>query len=470
MQSPLLKKAREGYGKPRFRIPRRGRIRLVLLLVAAGVGARFYFDAGDGVAAGEQRPEGGSAGADTLPVEAAAPSAKTSSKVDYKLGRKRKLDREAVRAILEQSPPRLDGLADTVGLRNGRAVFHYSLMPALQKRGKRLLKRYHPKYGAIVALEPATGRVVAMVSYNNPDEPPLDKHLFCRSLFPAASVFKAITAAGAIEKAGMRAGTELRRVGENHTLYHYQLERELKRYNLISLGDAFAYSVNPVFGRLGMYTLGAEGLLEYAQRFGFAARLPFDLPLETSRVAVVDSPFALAELASGFNQETTISPLFGALIAAAISHRGAMPVPTLVDSVTELGEEEVLYRAEQRLWRAPIRPETAEEMVDLMKRVVRYGTARRSFNTYIRRSGRFARIDCGGKTGSVDKDGIGRVDWFVGFARHQTDPRQHIATGVVTAHGDNWTVHSSFVAAEIIRYYVREIQSRTDTFEVASRE
>jgi cell division protein FtsI/penicillin-binding protein 2 len=469
-QSPLLRKAREGYGRSRFRIPRRGRLRILLLLVAVGVAARFYFD-------GEQ-PSKASAGppveqplsVDSAPKETAPASVESATKVDYKLGWKRTLDREAIREILEQSPPRLDGHDDTVALRNGRAVFHYSLNAELQKRGKRLLKRYHPKYGAIVALEPATGRVVAMISYNNPDEPPLDRHLFCRSIFPAASIFKVITAAGAVEKAGMREETELRRAGQNHTLYRFQLEPELARYNLISLGDAFAYSINPVFGRLGIYTLKADGVLEYAQRFGFAARLPFDLPHEPCRVAVVDSPFALAELASGFNQQTTISPLFGALIAAAVSHRGAMPVPTVVDSVTEPGEEKCLYRAQQRLWRAPVRPETAWELAELMKGVVRYGTARRSFNTYIRRSRRFARIDCGGKTGSVDKDGVGRVDWFVGFARHQSDPRQHLATGVVTVHGDNWTVHSSFLAAEIIRAYIREVQTGSDTMEVASRE
>ncbi|MBD3317685.1 MAG: penicillin-binding protein, partial [Chitinivibrionales bacterium] len=305
-------------------------------------------------------------------------------------------------------------------------------------------------------------------AYNNPEETPLDKHLFCRSFFPAASIFKVITAAGAIEKAGMTADTKLRRAGRNHTLYQYQLAPELKRYNLISLGDAFAYSINPVFGRLGIYTLEADGVLEYAQRFGFAAKLPFELPHEAGRVAVADSPFAVAELSSGFNQKTTITPLFGALIASAVSHRGAMPIPTLVDSVTEAEEGNTLYRAEQRLWRAPINSETAEELFGLMKRVVRYGTARKSFNTYIRRSSRFAEIECGGKTGSVDKDGIGRIDWFVGFARHRSDPQQHIAVAAVTAHGAYWTVHSSFLAAEIIREYIRDVQDRSKPVEVVS--
>jgi hypothetical protein len=96
-------------------------------------------------------------------------------------------------------------------------------------------------------------------------------------------------------------------------------------------------------------------------------------------------------------------------------------------------------------------------MRELMNCVVRFGTARKSF-VYVKRSGRFDDIEYGGKTGNVDMDGVGRVDWFVGYAAHKKDSTQQIAVGVATVHGPNWTVHSSYLGAEAIRAYIRAVQ------------
>ncbi|MBD3316734.1 MAG: hypothetical protein GF344_13175, partial [Chitinivibrionales bacterium] len=170
-QSPLLKRARKGYHRPRFFIPRRGRIRLLMLLVAGGVAARLCVDRGEPSTADERPALTDSVGAETSAVKSAEtaarkPSSRAGKSIDRKLGLKGTLDREAIKQILGKSPPRLDGMPDTIKLRRRNAVFHYSLMPPLQETGKRLLRRYHPKYGAIAAIEPASGRVLALVAYN----------------------------------------------------------------------------------------------------------------------------------------------------------------------------------------------------------------------------------------------------------------------------------------------------------------
>jgi hypothetical protein len=100
----------------------------------------------------------------------------------------------------------------------------------------------------------------------------------------------------------------------------------------------------------------------------------------------------------------------------------------------------------------------------MMSCVARYGTAHKSFR-YIRQSSRFDNIEYGGKTGSVDKDGAGRVDWFIGFARDPNDSQKHISVGVVTVHGQYWTVHSSFIGAEIFRVYLRSMQLAKEKIE-----
>lgn len=327
----------------------------------------------------------------------------------------------------------------------------------LQRRGKALLRRYEPRHGAAVAIDPGTGRVLCLVSYTREGLRPLGRDLFCRGIFPAASIIKIVVAAGAIEKAGLNAASILRAVGDNHTLYKHQLVENPRTYRKISFQEAFAYSVNPVFGRLGIFLLGAESLREYALRFGFDAKVPFELKTDRSRFRMQDSAYAVAEAASGFNQTTLISPLFGALMAACVSNGGQVNVPTIVDSVVQAVTGKRLYERQTALWRQPVKAETAAELAGMMQGVARFGTARKSFR-YMKQSRRFRETVYGGKTGSVDMEGIGRVDWFTGFCRHRTDPRQHVAVGVVTVHGGNWTVHSSYIGAELMRHYVRNMQ------------
>jgi hypothetical protein len=93
----------------------------------------------------------------------------------------------------------------------------------------------------------------------------------------------------------------------------------------------------------------------------------------------------------------------------------------------------------------------------MMQSVARYGTARKSFRQ-INQANMFESIEYGGKTGSVDKDSAGRVDWFIGFARNPLKPLERIAVGIVTVHGAYWTVHSSYIGAEYFRSYIGSLR------------
>jgi cell division protein FtsI/penicillin-binding protein 2 len=317
------------------------------------------------------------------------------------------------------------------------------------------MKRYKPLYGAVVAIHQGTGRVLSLISWNHDSVPSLGNNLFCRSFFPAASIFKTVTAAAAIELAGFTAESQILHTGRNHTLYRYQLEKELAVFKEISLEYAYANSINPAFARIAMYSLPQNALVDFGNRFGFNTDVQFELPVEPSNLPAPDSAFTIAELASGFNQNTTLSPLHGALIASAISQQGRIHYPYIVDSI--VSGDSVIYKAEPKIWKSIMQKQTAAELSGMMKCVARYGTARKSFK-YMKNSARFDLIDYGGKTGSVDKDSIGRVDWFIGFAKHPEDKRQQIAVAVMTVHGAYWTVHSSYIAAEYFRSYLRTIQ------------
>jgi peptidoglycan glycosyltransferase len=442
--SPMLRRVRHVSRPPWLRIPRRGRIRVFLGVVGvvAAVMVLRSMTGRHGGAPATKEPE-------TLETV----SRDRQSRAVF---RKRNIDAADVASVLRTVSPHFFASADTFS-ENGRTlVFHYSIDTLVQQTARKLLRRYHPRYGAVAALDPGTGRVLALVSYVNDGEPSLGPHLYCRSRFPAASLFKIVTSAGCVELGRLNCNSMLRQTGRNHTLYKYQLEKDLERYRKISLVKAFAYSINPVFGRLGIYVLGKEGLDRMVRTFGFGDTIPFDLDLDPARAVVGDSAFALAELASGFNSQTRISPLFAALMVSAVAEDGVMPRPSVVDSVTDSAEGRRIYQVNPAPWRRAIQVRTARELKTMFSDVVRYGTARKSFR-YVKRTAIFDSMEYGGKTGNIDDDDIGRVDWFAGFARHPHDERKRIAVGVVTSHGPYWTVHSGFVAAEIIRTYIRHV-------------
>ncbi|MBD3397245.1 MAG: hypothetical protein GF418_16615 [Chitinivibrionales bacterium] len=450
----MLRKVRRDARGARLRLPRRGRIRAMGIIVLLAVAGSLYLrrpDAGRTSPADRAKPD------ETEAASRAAEQSPELAKAATAVRKGTTLVPADVRALMRRYPPRLTQTADTIHVRGSSLAIHYSIDTALQALARTMLRRYHPKYGAVVALDPETGRTLVLAAYNHPEEPPLARDLYCRSMFPAASIVKIVTAASAAENAGLTAGSPLETAGANHTLYRFQLKKELPRHRAVTLEEAFAYSINPVFGRLGIHYLGAETMRASLTQFGFGTPVPFDLHVDEARAAPADSSFELAELACGFNQNTRISPLFGALLAAAVSAGGYMPTPAVVDSIRDLRSGHKRYAFKARPWRIPMRPQTAAELAKLMRAVARYGTARKSF-VYVKRSGRFTGIEYGGKTGNVDMDGTGRVDWFAGFARHASDPGQRIAACVVTVHGPQWTVHSSFLGAELMRAYIRNVQ------------
>jgi cell division protein FtsI/penicillin-binding protein 2 len=452
-----------GFSKIRLNIPRKGRIRAILIILFLAAGVKIFSHR-------ESKEHDFPVKAQSTPIVSKPTLPKRSasmlSRFNFFKGFrphhevvvvKKGFSQEDVKTLLKSHSPVFQFCQDTIKSEKKKYIVHYSLDTTMQKYGEMLLKRYHPKYGAFVAMDPGTGRVLALFSYTREGEDSVGDNLYCKSIFPAASVFKTITAAGAIEKAHISPDSTFSLTGRRYTLYKFQLAPELRSFQDVSLADAYAMSINPVFGRIGIYVLGKTGLAEYMRKFGFNSSIPFDLENEapTADENMKDSVLIIAETASGFNRVTRISPLFGAIIASSISEKGVMPVPTLVDSV--ILDSSVVYRASPRSWRAPVKESTASTLKELMMRVVHTGTARSSFR-YACNSKCFSDVEYGGKTGSVDDDELGKIDWFIGFARHKNDLKQRFAVGVVTVHDEFWTVHSSFIGEELFRISLRRMQ------------
>jgi peptidoglycan glycosyltransferase len=305
------------------------------------------------------------------------------------------------------------------------------------------------RYIGIVAMDPATGRILSMVSFDktNPSNNPcLDNR------FPAASIFKIITASAVIEKYGFGPNHIFTFNGMKHTLYRSQLKDRKTRYtNRITFKDAFAQSVNPVFGKIGALYLGKEALEKYAKAFGFDRKINFELRLEPSCVAVTDKPYSWAEIASGFNNNTKMSPIHGAMIVSAIINQGKLPEPTIVDRiVNEKGR--VIYQNQSVSITRAISAYASATLSRLMATTVKSGTLRKTFRRY-KRDKVLSRLNIGGKTGSIDnKTHDVRFDWFVGFAESKGGERK-IALSVIVAHEKYIGLRAGYYARIAMRSY-----------------
>jgi cell division protein FtsI/penicillin-binding protein 2 len=139
----------------------------------------------------------------------------------------------------------------------------------LQKYIDRLLRHSRTLQAAVVVLDPYDGRILAMTSRDTNGN---GDNLCLKAEFPAASLFKIISTAAVLEKAGYSTDRSLFYEGSKHTLYKYQLRESQGPHSArTNLRKAFATSNNSVFGKIGIYALGQEVIDEYAEKIAYRA-------------------------------------------------------------------------------------------------------------------------------------------------------------------------------------------------------
>lgn len=305
------------------------------------------------------------------------------------------------------------------------------------------LRRYKPDYGAVAVMNADTGAILALKSYVKEDADKVLGHLAIRSPFPAASISKIITASAAIDQGKAYAETVIPYNGRRSTLYKRNVNSvKVNRWTRhVTLKKAFAQSVNTVFGKIGLFQLGGEDLLKYAENFHFNQDIKSDLLVEKSRFILDPSKrWDTVESAAGFTHRTMLSPVHGAMIASAILNDGDMKMPHVIRTISdEKGNSIYEGTSEDKL--SVLVPYAAQQMQLLMSETVLRGTSRKQFRGF---ANKHDEMEIGGKTGSLDGKHIrGRTDWFVGYAASE-DLR--LAIGVVTVHDKFWTVKSSYLA------------------------
>lgn len=321
-----------------------------------------------------------------------------------------------------------------------------SLMERLKK-----MTRGKPQRIALVVMEAETGRILAMTGFDleNPNSNP------CVRSYPAASIFKIITAAAAVETLGYTPQTQLYFNGNKYTLYKRQLKEVKNKYSYkISFARAFAESINPVFGKIGKNSLGKIQLDTYADAFGFNQDINSELPFVSGSFKTGDSEYHLAELGCGFNNKTTISPVFAAMLTTAIINSGKIMLPGIVEHVTR-SDGKIIYKNQKSTYKTAIRPETADTMIQLMEKTITRGTARKSFRGASRDTV-LSKLVIGGKTGSLYNSAhTVKYDWFTGFAT-QKKGNKKITLAIVVGHRKYIGTRAGTYAKMILKQYFKK--------------
>jgi cell division protein FtsI/penicillin-binding protein 2 len=359
-----------------------------------------------------------------------------------------------VAAGLDPSKAELEGDKYVQTLANGSKVT-LTLDPKVQSHLDKMLENYRVPHGGIVLLEPDTGRVLAMASHTN-HEPDVED-LARRSRAPSASVFKIVTAAALLES-GV--------VGENDSICYHGGRSRLSERNIkgdprrdrkcATIGDALAWSINSIMAKLAYKHIGADDMKVWAERFGYNTEIPFELPVEMSQAEAVGDPLERARMAAGF-WHTYLSPLHGAMIAAAVENDGVMMRPTIIDSYAAPNGN-ILYEFEPKTFRRVMSEQTATTLQSLLQGTAEFGTARRYFG---HRRAFPDDVTVGGKTGTLsEKEPYLGFTWFVGFGRHNQLGGVKAAVAGLVCNTPKWRIKGPYAASEALREYFDVVEER----------
>ena len=295
------------------------------------------------------------------------------------------------------------------------------------------------KCGAAVAVEPDTGRVLALYSspsYNpnlvernfraiegatgpcEPAAPLLDRAT--QGLFIPGSIFKVVTATAALDSGKVQPSTTF--VDKGYCIEYGQRVSNFadqsgpEVFGTVTFAEALEHSINAVFCEVGK-RIGPNLVLDYAERFGFYEEPPIELPSDevqpsglysNGRLFRPKDPSQIDPGRLAFGQERLqVTPLQMALVAAGVANDGVVMEPKLVERIVA-PDGDVIARFSPDEWKTAMKPRTAAEVTSMMTAVVESGTGI---------AAQISGISVAGKTGTAETGRTGENDtWFIAFA------------------------------------------------------
>ncbi|MFZ4187568.1 penicillin-binding transpeptidase domain-containing protein [Streptomyces pseudogriseolus] len=322
--------------------------------------------------------------------------------------------------------------------------------------------------GAVAAVEPSTGRILALVSMPSYDPEPLsgngaaareawarlnadpDRPMLNRAVqrtYPPGSTFKVVTAAAALDAGVVKGLDKPTRSPDPYLLpgTTTRLVNGAGKCGNATLRDAFVRSCNTVFAQLGVVT-GLERMRQAAESFGFNdadLRIPFRVAPSTFDTTLDAAQLALSSIGQ---YNTRATPLQMAMVAAAVASGGQVREPYLVERTTRAGGGTVSAAGSGAVRRAML-PATASRLRELMRGVVEDGTGGKAA---------IPGAVVGGKTGTA-QHGLGNSGtpyaWFISWAQRkdELEPKVAVAVVVEDAAGSRREISGGGTAAPVAR-------------------
>ncbi|GGL34082.1 peptidoglycan D,D-transpeptidase FtsI family protein [Planomonospora parontospora] len=331
------------------------------------------------------------------------------------------------------------------------------------------------KKGALVAIEPKTGAILAMVSVPTYDPNPLskadkagvnkayeklaedeDQPLLNRAIertYPPGSTFKVVTMAAYLEsddtlgpQSQIDAPTRLDLPNTTHDLPNHG--NSACGNGRVTLSYALEKSCNTPFGKIGM-DLGYDAMKEQAARFGIGGeQLEIPMPVSASSIGDEEDQAALAQASIG-QRNNQMTPLQMAMVAAGVANNGVVMKPYLVNKVADAEGGEVETADPEELSTA-MSEETAAKLKEMMVNVVNLGTAS---------AAQIPGVTVAGKTGTAETSGNRAPHaWFVSFAPAE-DPKVAVALIVESGSAGN-DASGGQTAAPIARSVMEAVLGR----------
>lgn len=306
--------------------------------------------------------------------------------------------------------------------------------------------------GVAVLLDSSTGRILAMAEKRGAQPMPIQEApwMATDAVAPAASLFKMVTAAAALETGRIEPSTEVRYHGGCQSLWGRNwLRGSQEDSQSMTLAHAFGTSCNTVFARVAIYHAGLEALRATAERLYFNRPIPSDLEFATSRIFLPDPTETTVQevglVGAGFGI-SRLSPLHAALMSSAMASDGHVRAPYLVAEAYD-SSGELIYEGEPRDLGVALSMKTVEKMKALMDDTVEAGTGRRDFSRFEKG---YPGIDVSGKTGTL-LDLEDRQVMYTWFTGNFPLPGGRMASiGVLVGSPQTWIVRASSVAGRAV--------------------
>ncbi|SEG77379.1 peptidoglycan glycosyltransferase [Nonomuraea solani] len=365
---------------------------------------------------------------------------------------------ESASAIEQSENKLLDGSSADLLLRRSIDLFtgeptrgasvDLTIDPKAQKAAYDAL-RQSGRRGAVVALDPKTGGILAMVSLPTYDPTELsgtdkgkvfsrydelakqkDQPLLNRTIaqtYPPGSTFKVVTMAAYLEEDPSRGPQSTIEAPQRLPLPNTNIS--LPNYGGSACGSgqvtlvfALEKSCNTPFGKMGL-DLGYEAMKEQTEKFGMGKPVAVPMSVAESNFGPKEDQAAVA-MASIGQRSNRMTPLQMAMIAAGIANDGTVMKPYLVKKITDAKGDAVDEADPDELVTDAVSSETAAKLREMMVSVVSNGTANLA---------QVPGVQVAGKTGTAEtSDGAPPHAWFISFAPAD-DPK--VALAVIVESG-----------------------------------